>query len=277
MRAYTTFVPAQHEQIIDFFHAQNYAVIEDALSADEIRFLNGFVDDSQRQTPAEWGIGQAAVHSHGQILVNHPELDHYARHPHTLPLVKAILGPELRFSQIDFRDVPVGIGEKASLHFHRDRGFVPEQYWEEKRSECVYVCAIYYLSDVGDGDTCFCVVPNSYAYDTLEDAKNEMGTAYREIPIRGKAGTLVLYNIAIYHTRQLGANDAGRRTMHHYFSREGNPSLTNWALIPQRLAEHADAETKAYYSHWTEKMQDYVKAGFSEAFYQEHCGGKKSG
>jgi ectoine hydroxylase-related dioxygenase (phytanoyl-CoA dioxygenase family) len=185
------------------------------------------------------------------------------------------LGPDLRFGQIDFRDVPAGIGEKASLNFHRDRGFVPKGYWRKKRLECVYVCAIYYLSDVGDDDTCFCVVPNSYAYETLEEAKAEMGAGYRQIPLRGKAGTLVLYNIAIYHTRQLGANDAGRRTLHHYFSREGNPSLTNWALIPQRLAEHRDAETRAYYSHWTEKMQAYVDAGFSEEFYQEQCGGKK--
>lgn len=275
MHSHPTFAPTEQRQIVDFFRAQNYAVVADVLSADELRFLNEFVEHSQEQVPAEWGIGHAAVYSHGQILVNHPQLDHYARHPHTLPLVKTILGPEPRFSQIDFRDVPVGIGEKAGMDFHRDRGFVPKEYWEEKRLECVYVCAIYYLSDVGDDDTCFCVVPNSYAYETLEEAKTEMGEAYREIPIRGKAGTLVLYNIAIYHTRQLGANDAGRRTLHHYFSREGNPSLTNWALIPQRLAEHADAETKAYYSHWTEKMQNYVKVGFSADFYQEHCGGKK--
>lgn len=260
-----TFGPHQRGEILDFFCQQQYAVVGAALSAAEVDALNQFVDRSKEQIPAQWAVGSADIHAHGQILVDHPQMDAFARHPLTLELVKDILGPEPRFAQIDFRDVPPGIGEKAALHFHRDRGFVPPAYWEEKRLECVYVCAIYYLSDVGEGDTCFCVVPNSHPYATREQAEQEMGSAYVEIPIRGPAGTMVLYNIAIYHTRILGQNDAGRRTMHHYFSREGNPPLTNWALVPQRLAQHADGEIRAYYSQWTEAMQAYAEAGFVRA------------
>ena len=84
-----------------------------------------------------------------------------------------------------------------------------------------------------------------------------------------KAGTAVLYNIAIYHTRKLGPRDAGRRTLHQYFSRHGNPPLTSWALAPKRLAEHADQEVRAFYSQWTEKMRAYAAADFSEDFYSD--------
>lgn len=265
MRVHPTFSSDQRGEIIDFFRGQQYAVVGAALSTAEVAALNQFVDRSKGQCPALWGVGSADIHTHGQILVDHPEMDSFARHPLTLGLVAEILGPQPRFAQIDFRDVPAGVGDRAALPFHRDRGFVPAAYWEEKQEECVYVCAIYYLSDVGEGDTCFCVVPNSHPYATREEAEQQMGPAYAEIPIRGPAGTMVLYNIAIYHTRVLGRSDAGRRTMHHYFSREGNPPLTNWALVPRRLAEHEDPETQAYYSQWTEAMRAYADAGFTRA------------
>ena len=267
MDSHPVFAADDRGGIAGFFSEHDYAVVGDALAADEVAFLNDFVDRSKARIPAEWGVGQGVLHTHGQILVEHPELDRFARHPAVLPLVEDILGPETRFAQIDFRDVPVGVGEKAALRFHRDRGFVPEEFWVRQQA-CAYVCAVYYLSDVGPDDTCFCVVPGSQDCESIEEARERLGNACREIPVRGPAGTAVLYDISIHHTRLLGANDAGRRTMHHYFSREGNPPLTNWALVPERLARHADAPVRAYYSQWTEAMRDYAAAGFSDEFYR---------
>ena len=274
MSKYPTFKPEQRDEALAFFAAQNYLVLADAFSPAEIDFLNAFVDRSKQDIPAEWGIGSADVYSHGQILVNHPELDAFTRPATTFPLVEAILGPDARFAQFDFRDVPPGIGEKAGLHFHRDRGAVPAEYWAEHERDCVYLCAIYYLNDVGDNDTCFCVVPNSQGHETNTEAREQMGDAYNEVAIRGKAGTAVFYNIGIHHTRHVGTNDAGRRTLHQYFSREPNPPLTNWALAPRRLAEHKDPALKAYYSHWTDLMRAYAAADFSAEFYAEHVGAK---
>lgn len=274
MSHHPTFTPEQYDEALAFFGAQNYLVLADAFSAEEINFLNAFVDRSKREIPSEWGIGTNDVYSHGQILVNHPELDPFTRPPTTFPLVEAILGPESRFAQFDFRDVPPGIGEKAGMHFHRDRGAVPKEYWAAHERDCIFLCAIYYLNDIGPDDTCFCVVPNSQGHPDIDAARAQMGAAYQEVAIRGKAGTVVFYNIGIYHTRQVGPKDAGRRTLHQYFSREPNPPLTNWALVPQRLAEHADPARKAYYSHWTDLMQQYVAAEFSAEFYTEHVGAK---
>ena len=268
MDGHPVFAAADRGGILDFFDQQDYAVVAGALDADEVAFLNDFVDRSKARIPDEWGVGKGVLHTHGQILVEHPELDRFARHPAVLPLVEGILGDETRFAQIDFRDVPPGVGEKAALRFHRDRGFVPEAFWARQRA-CAYVCAIYYLSDVGPEDTCFCVVPGSQDCESVEEARERMGDACREIPIRGPAGTAVLYDIAIHHTRLLGPNDAGRRTMHHYFSREGNPPLTNWVLAPERLARHADARVRAYYSQWTDAMRDYAAADFATEHYRD--------
>ena len=274
MIQHPSFRPDQHAAAIASFNEHNYVVIADAFSTTQIEFLNAFVDRSKKQIPDEWGIDKADVHSHGQILVNHPQLDPFIRPPSTFPLVESILGPESRFAQFDFRDVPVGIGEKAAMHFHRDRGAVPKDYWDQNKHQCIFLCAIYYLTDVGEDDTSFCVVPNSQAYETLEEAQQQLGKKYQEVAIRGSAGTVVFYNIGIYHTRNVGANDAGRRTLHQYFSCEPNPPLTNWALIPQRLAEHPDLATCAYYSHWTDLMREYAAANFDPQFYREHIGAK---
>ena len=270
-----TFTADQRTEALAFFNANNYLVLSDALSPADLTFLNAFVDRSKKDIPSEWGVDTADIHSHGQILVHHPELDPYTRPETTYPLVEAILGPDARFAQFDFRDVPDGIGEKAAMHFHRDRGAVPPDFWAAQEKDCTFLCAIYYLNDVGVDDTCFCVVPNSQGHADIDEARAQMGDAYAEVPIRGPAGTCVFYNIGIYHTRRPGRNDAGRRTLHQYFSREANPPLTNWALVPRRLAEHADPATRAYYSQWTDLMHDYA-ASFTPEFYAEHIGQKKT-
>ena len=125
MTQHPTFTPLQGDESLAFFRAQNYVVLADALSTNDSDFLNAFVDRSKKEIPTEWGVDTADVHSHGQILVHHPELDPYTRPQTTYPLVEAILGTDARFAQFDFRDVPDGIGEKAAMHFHRDRGAVP--------------------------------------------------------------------------------------------------------------------------------------------------------
>ena len=195
------FAPDNKEDILAFFQQYKYAVVAGALTPDDIRTLNAFVDRSKGEIPREWGPDRLGVFSHGQILVHHPELDRFVQPAVSYDIVQAIMAPNPRFAQFDFRDVPAGKGD-GDMHFHRDRPYQPTTRTEPKRPyECTYVCAIHYLSDVGGSDPCFCVVPNSGPYETLEEARAQLGDAYAEVPIRGPAGTLVLYDIAIFHTR----------------------------------------------------------------------------
>ena len=46
--------------------------------------------------------------------------------------------------------------------------------------------------------------------------------------------------------------------------------LTNWVLLPQRLAEHPDPEQRTFYSQWSAATQAYAEAGFSAEYYEEH-------
>ena len=111
MHEHPSFSPNQREEVLDFFRRNNYAVISDGLTSDEVDFLNEFVAESQQRIPDEWGIGTRDIHDHGQILVEHPQLDAFVQHPTTFPLIEAILGEDVRFAQFDFRELPNGDGK----------------------------------------------------------------------------------------------------------------------------------------------------------------------
>ena len=193
------------------------------------------------------------------------------------------MGPETRFAQFDFRDLWEGVTEGQPMRWHKDRKNVPRARGDSRtpvygdasgrneadsntRYDCTYVCAIHYLFDVGEDQPCFCLAPNSQHYDSIEEAEEKMGDAFRIIPIRGPAGTVVLYNIAIQHSRMPGK---GRRlTQHNYFSREQSDSLTNWVMLPKRLAEHADDEVRTFYSQWTDATKAFAAAGYSDGYYK---------
>jgi ectoine hydroxylase-related dioxygenase (phytanoyl-CoA dioxygenase family) len=221
------------------------------------------------------------VYSHGQIIVYHPEVDSYLQHPAAFALVQAIMGrDEVRFAQFDFRDVPKGVGD-TPMKFHRDRNFYPPAGTTPKNGvfeESSYLCVIHYLSDVNEDDPCFCVVPNSHLeeYGTVEEAKEKMGDAYQEMPIYGPAGTAVFYNINIYHTRQSGLAQNGRRTQHSYYSCATSPPLTNWVLVPQRLTEHPAPDQRRYYSQWSEATQAFAATGYSAEYYKTHVVDKRT-
>ena len=274
MADHPIFAPDQTGAILDFFRDQGYAGVSDAMPTEAIAFLNDFVDRSQAAIPGEWGPDRRGCLSHGQILVNHPELDPYVRYDATWPLIDAIMAPGARFAQYDFRDIPPGQGDQA-MNFHQDGlNYKPSQPPTAGPFGCKYLCAIYHLSDVDESTPRFCVVPASGPDASLDEAKERLGDAYREVPILGPAGTVVLYGIELFHTRLGGERAKARRTQHNYFSSVGNPPLTSWVLIPQRLSAHSDPALRAYFSAWPESTQAFAAAGYSHAFYDEHVVGK---
>jgi hypothetical protein len=274
MANHPVFIPEQKKDILDFFRRQGYAVVVGALTADEMAFLNEFVDRSRGNIPGEWGPDKRGCYSHGQVLVNHPELDPYVRYETTWGLINEIMGPAARFAQYDFRDIPPGNGD-SSMEYHKDGlNYKPIRPPVRGPFGCKYLCAIYHLTDVDSSSPRFCVVPRSGPYGSLEEARQGLGDTYCEVPILGPAGTVVLYDISIFHTRLAGEKSKGRRTQHNYFSRQGNPPLTSWVLIPERLAEHADPALRAYFSAWPEATQTFVDTGYTADFYYQHVVGK---
>eukprot|EP01047_Picozoa_sp_COSAG01_P027216 COSAG01_NODE_1789_length_9228_cov_4.869989_7_plen_181_part_00 len=121
-----------------------------------------------------------------------------------------------------------------------------------------------------------------HQFATIEEARAGLGEAFCEQPIYGPAGTAVLYDIGIFHTRMDGFDlqarktiaeperTVGRRTVHQYFSRGGwlgtsrrpAPPLTDWNIQPQRLADSPDREERIFFGHWNTAMADWAHAGY---------------
>ena len=271
------------EAASSFFTANGYVVLSACLDQVELDQLNEFYDRTQKERPHAWGLRNDRKPHHqqqglifSQPLLDYPELDPYTQHRRSFPVVASIFGGEkhVRFSEFNFREAPenAGIG---SMNFHHD-AVSADRFTRNPYMPCDWLCAIHYLTDVEPGTPAFCVVPKSNTYNTLKDAFQGLGETYLEVPIYGAAGTCVLYDTAIFHTRLDGDGVRSRRTWHQYYARGGwlptntryvrppTPVLTNWNLFPERLALHPDPKTRLFFSHWNTAQCEWVASGFAD-------------
>ena len=206
----------------------------------------------------------------------------------------AAAGCGARFAELTLRECPSGAAPHP-MQFHHDRA-LPSRLHRAAGAPVDDVCAIHYLSDVTPRTPAFCIVPGSGRCASLAEAREALGAAYVEQPLYGRAGTCVLYDIATWHTRlnaqeagELGSpapvpdrrlegaggaavsggGSGGRRTMHQYYSRGGwlgsrppAPPLTEWQLIPRRLALHPCPATRRFFSLWNAGQCEWAAGGF---------------
>jgi ectoine hydroxylase-related dioxygenase (phytanoyl-CoA dioxygenase family) len=279
---------AELEAACDFFARQGYVVLADCLTPAELSHLNAFCDRTQAERPDAWGLTASRKPHHrnqglifSQPLLDYPELDPYTRHPRSFPVVARLMGGEdkVRYAEFNFRETPKGAGVGA-MNFHHD-AVLEDRLTRSPYMPCDWLCAIHYLSDVTPGSPCFCVAPGSNRFASLRDALEGLGDDYNEQPIYGPAGTCVLYDTATFHTRLDGDGQAMRRTWHQYYARGGwlrsalphtrryvrapAPALTDWNLIPERLAMSPDPATRLFFSHWNTAQGEWAASGFEPA------------
>jgi hypothetical protein len=281
-----TFHPVtDFESAAQFFEANGYVVLSDCLTIDELRHLNMFCDRTQKEYADSWGLGDKRKPHHrnqgliySQPLLDHPELDVYVQHDPVFSLVGRLLGgtDRVRFAELNFRETPEDAG-RGTMNFHHD-AVTRDRLERTPYMPCDWICAIHYLNDVDERSPAFCVVPQSNRFETLKEANEALGDAYCEVPIRGPAGTCVVYDTATYHTRLDGDGHKGRRTWHQYYARGGwlrsalpttdrymrppSPSLTDWNLFPERLANHSDPAIRLYFSHWNSAQGEWAASGY---------------
>jgi hypothetical protein len=276
---------ADTKAVATFFAEYGYAVIDRALTPIEINTLNTFFDVTQQQHPELWGLGAKRKPHHrnqglilSQPLLDFPELDVFLQHPIAYRQVEALLGgPDaVRWAEFNFRETPQGSGV-GTMNFHHD-AVVEDRFLRSPHNPPDYLCTIHYLTDVTPDTPAFCVVPGSQRYPTLRAAYEHQGQDYIEQPIYGSAGTCVLYDTALFHTRLDGDGNQPRRTWHQYYARGGHiksrlpttdryvrspsPVLTDWNLIPERLALHEDPRLRLFFSHWNSAQGEWVAQNF---------------
>ena len=232
---------ADQAPAMKFFDTYGLVVLGNALAADEVAWLNGWFDASQRTDAVGWGVpsdpdgkgewslGASHCLRDGANL-SFPPLDALPFHRGHYGLVAALLGGDETtfFSDLMFRETPpTGTAQR----FHQDNGTAATSHPERiaakggaRRHE--YICAMHYLSDVSAASPCFSVIPQSQRFiasggwpegvhngapeaapDALQqfeavcDASGIAGV-FQPVFCHAPAGTCVLYDINSFHARQ---------------------------------------------------------------------------
>lgn len=268
-------IPAsERDRILECYKENGIAVIRNAISDSEVEELNELMDEELEEHPERWHPPDQGVIGNTHLMKKRPQIiDEYIRHPNTLPVVKEILGEEVRFGRWDIREITPERAESSDMSehwFHRDTSFYADVvgghlYDPRNPYNSTLTCTIHYLKDVDDCCPCFSFVPNSHTYGSHEEAKEQLDD-YTEIDIRADAGTAILYNITDYHTRKAGTQDCshGRRTMHTYYSSEKTPPMMKWYTLPEELAMSDDPETKWFYSQWSPDQIEYAREHYDQ-------------
>lgn len=268
-----------------FFEENGFVVLSNCLNLHELDHLNKFFDRTQQEVPEKWGLGERRKPHHrdqglifSQPLLDYPELDQYARHGSSFPVVARLLGGKdrVRFSELNFRETPTNAGI-GRMNFHHD-AVAEDRFLRKPYNPVDWLCAIHYLTDTHPGSPTFCVVPKSNRYEELQEAYTKLGNEYLEVPLYGPAGTCILYDTATFHTRYDGDGKHGRRTWHQYYARGGwlrsslpttdrymrapTRCLTDWNLFPERLVFHEDPAIRMFFSHWNTAQCEWVASGF---------------
>jgi ectoine hydroxylase-related dioxygenase (phytanoyl-CoA dioxygenase family) len=171
----TIFEPSQHDDIVAFFKAEGYAVVRDALNAEELTHLDEFRVRTQALNPAHektkgWWAGDDGNLNWSQPLLDWPELDRYAvRHPSSWQVVGELMGGEenIRAYQFDFREAVAGTG-KGGMQFHHD-SVMSHRLTRDPYFPLDAMCTIHYLTDVTEQTPSFAVVPRSNRARSLAD------------------------------------------------------------------------------------------------------------
>ena len=230
------------KELLEFYQENDYVVVPDALSADEVCTVNEIIDRDLVENPAMWferedGHYQLNVH----LLITHPEIDFTMRPPRLLPLLGAIMGPDLCAEEHSVRIRCPNPEGPTDCRWHRDASHLAN----ENPHHTPYISVVFYLSDVDHTTHTFSVLPGSgHSSDQPLDAYDLTKADH----ITGTAGTAVLFNAIMFHAGNVRRTSSERRTIHLYCGRTTDRYLSNYTIFPRRLSERKDEATRKYYS-----------------------------
>ncbi len=231
------------EQLQDY-RRTGYLVVPGALDAGQVEAANDAIDrDLAAGTPfwIEREEGHVTLNVH--MLLAHEEMDVTMRPPSLLPLLEAILGPELCAEEHSVRIRRPYDGEPY-CNWHRDGGGWP-QLGSGPPYSTHYLSVAYYLSDVDAATHTFSLIPGSAQDGQLPALDHyDLDTAHH---IEGPKGTAILFNAGMFHAGNVRRSPVERRTIHIYCGRRSAPPVSNYTIFPRRLWEHGDEAVRRYY------------------------------
>ena len=233
--------------VIEEFEERGFLVIPNALTATQVSALNAALDRYQTDHPDEWVRFDEALIQTINILPRTSDFDCTIENPVILDLLRGLIGDNLSFEELSLMIRNPSEKSEDIKGWHRD---TTRDY--NRRMEIKAISVVYYLTDVGENDHCFSIIPETH--NGKVDMKPEDVVLGTEFDVKGPAGTALLFHTRCLHTGRLKANSRQRRTVHVYFSRAGEPRVSEWSDIPKRLYGKKDSSLPPkLYSKWNVK------------------------
>jgi ectoine hydroxylase-related dioxygenase (phytanoyl-CoA dioxygenase family) len=144
-------------------------------------------------------------------------------HPQVLEVVETIMGPDVRASMVNARDVPPHTGVRMPFHMDSDKGRV--------RDEIGYsaATAIWMLDEfsVANGATAF--VPGSHLLGkSPKEVLTDLNASHpHEMVIEGQPGDVLVFNGHCWHAGRPNETDGHRRAILVHYLRADVPRPEN--------------------------------------------------
>ncbi len=216
---------------------QGYLIFKNMLTPWHIEVLLGRLeelwalegDNSGEENYIEAGVRRLAnLANKGKIF---REL--YA-HPQVLEVVEAVMGPDIRASMVNARDVPPNIGVRMPFHMDSDKGRVRDEKGYSAAT------AIWMLDQftVENGATAF--VPGSHLLGkNPKEVLADLNASHpAEIIIEGEPGDVIVFNGHSWHAGRPNLTDKHRRAILIHYLRADVPR-------PENRRQHIDVENQA--------------------------------
>jgi ectoine hydroxylase-related dioxygenase (phytanoyl-CoA dioxygenase family) len=152
-------------------------------------------------------------------------------HPQVLQVVETIMGPDVRASMVNARDVPPHTGVRMPFHMDSDKGRV--------RDEIGYsaATAIWMLDEfsVANGATAF--VPGSHLLGkSPKEVLTDLNASHpHEMVIEGQPGDVLVFNGHCWHAGRPNETDGHRRAILVHYLRADVPR-------PENRRQHLEEE-----------------------------------
>ncbi len=232
----------------EHFDQRGFLIVEDALDSKTLGRLLDACDRVDARERQNQGLGPDQLMNKFRTIVEDDAFLDLLDLPKTFPLVWDILGWNVQHYISHLIYYPPEPREKADSKtggWHQDGGRpVPEM---ERPHPRLSLKVAFWLSDTRDPDRGgIRIVPGSHKRDIPpdrwpEDGNGTSGTAGFEdmMQVRVKAGTAVLFDRRLWHSRGLNTSDTTRKVLFLGYSYRWLRGL-DYNLIPDEILEKCD-------------------------------------
>lgn len=151
-------------------------------------------------------------------------------HPQVLEVVETVMGPDMRASMVNARDVPPHTGVRMPFHMDSDKGRLRDAIGYSAAT------AIWMLDEftIANGATAF--VPGSHLFGkSPKEVLADLNASHAdEIVIEGQPGDVLVFNGHCWHAGRPNETDGHRRAILVHYLRADVPR-------PENRRQHMDA------------------------------------